>query len=288
MCDGIRVDTTFSVFNDVVEENWGDVLKELGYSKPKTEFFADAIKDIKIEYPNVIFVAETYGDHYIECTKEGFDFSYDHQLYTLLEKEDIDGIKDFIQKIEIYNPYMVRYLENHDFNRAVALFKGSIRKTKAAALIAYTLPGMRFLFQDYFNGYKNKLDIHLLRSAKENPSAEMGKFFNEFLRIISDNVFRNGEWKYVEVSSPLVAWKWTEPSTREFRLVVTNFSPNKVWGKVVVKDIEGTGYVEMKDELTQKEYVHSIEKIKTEGFPITINEYSGQILSIKKSNNHLI
>ncbi len=52
------------------------------------------------------------------------------------------------------------YIESANLNLAASFF-GSWWRADAAAMLTYTLPGMRFYYMWQFEGYKNKLDVHL-------------------------------------------------------------------------------------------------------------------------------
>lgn len=48
---------------------------------------------------------------------------------------------------------------------------------------------MRFYFQDQFNGFANKLDVHLRRSAPESGSSVARAFYSKLLNITSHTAF---------------------------------------------------------------------------------------------------
>jgi hypothetical protein len=51
-------------------------------------------------------------------------------------------------------------VSNHDEERGAKFFGGWWR-SNAAALLSYTLPGMRFFWMGDFEGYQHKLAVHL-------------------------------------------------------------------------------------------------------------------------------
>lgn len=119
----------------------------------------------------------------------GFDYTYDKQLLDKLGSGQIDDISNWITSnsvsfvthsahckflhhggILVYSftihrtiPWIITCLvdiSNHDEPRAVAYF-GSWPRSDGAAFITFTLPGLRFYWMGMFEGYANKLDVHL-------------------------------------------------------------------------------------------------------------------------------
>ena len=57
---------------------------------------------------------------------------------------DIRGVKDHLQAEKSYQDKSVRFLENHDEDRAIVKF--GRERSMAAAVIISTIPGICFLF----------------------------------------------------------------------------------------------------------------------------------------------
>lgn len=127
-------------------------------------------------------------------------------------------------------------IANHDEERAAKYF-GSWWRADAAALLTFTLPGMRFYWMWQFEGFKNKLDIHLRRELAEAPVSDTQLFYSKFLSITNTDVFNFGNWVYLNVfgtgmdiiyplrsldsSWRLIAYRWEYQS--EKRLCVINY-----------------------------------------------------------------
>jgi hypothetical protein len=60
--DGMRCDMSHLILNDAFYSYWEKELTAWGYTKLPTEFWKDAISAVKAEYPECIFMAESYGD----------------------------------------------------------------------------------------------------------------------------------------------------------------------------------------------------------------------------------
>jgi glycosidase len=129
----------------------------------------------------------------------------------------------------------VTVVENHDEPRAAAEF-GSPYRADAAALVSFTLPGMRFLFEGQTRGYHNRLDVHLRRAASEPTVTYTQQYYKTLLQILTRDAFHSGQWEFLNVltgnDNPitnwrLMAWKWVGSS--EKILCVINYSDTPVW-----------------------------------------------------------
>jgi glycosidase len=72
-CDGVRCDMAMLALNDVIEKVWGDLHWAKGVTRPATEFWREAIRTVKEQYPDFIFIAETYWDLEAKLQELGFD-----------------------------------------------------------------------------------------------------------------------------------------------------------------------------------------------------------------------
>ena len=117
------------------------------------EFFNWLIKEIKKEYPDVIFIAEVYQkDQYRKYIREiGFDYLYDKSgLYDTLRTVVAKNVDDNGMPVELWQsaegitrnwqylgdmqPYMLNFLENHDEQRFASEFFGKDGANAFAAL----------------------------------------------------------------------------------------------------------------------------------------------------------
>ena len=279
--DGIRCDMAYIVLNDYFGNTWSTELNAYGYTRPSNEFWGTAISRVKSKYPNTIFLAEVYGDVFTTLIDEGFDYTYDKELLDRFKSGHLDNIRGWISYTAEYQAHMCRFLENHDDNRAVEHFGYSITKTNAAGLATYTLPGMRFFFQDQWLGYQNKLDVHLRRAKSEGQKDEAVNLYNKLFPIVSDNVFKNGSWTNLGLSGDdswrLMAWRWS--SSNKKVLVVVNYSEVTAGGNVVVSDVSGSGTVTIKELLSGASYERNASEMKSSGLTVIVDAWSAQIFS---------
>lgn len=279
MSDGVRCDMAYIVLNNYFYGTWRTELDARSWRMPSTEFWEDAIKAVKAEYPQSIFIAEVYGDAFKDLVKQGFDYVYDKELLDRFKNGHLDNLRGWIQSMIPYNQNVCRFIENHDDNRAMGMFQNNYVKTNAAALGTYTLPGLRFFFQDQWNCFRNKLDVHLRRSKDEEIITQCNDFYDKFIPIINSDVIKYGEWTYLNVGGAgswrLMAWKWVYGS--EKYLVVLNFSDEQAYGTVVLSDLSGSGSVQLKELLTGAVYDRDAEEIRTRGLGVVLYSFQGQI-----------
>jgi len=283
MADGIRCDMAYIVLNDLFYQTWSTNLNSWGWTRPSTEFWSDAIAQVKSKYPNVIFLAEVYGDSVYTLQSQGFDFTYDKELLDRLKANNLDYCRSWITGNSMsYFAHSAEFIENHDEERAVAIF-GSYTKADAAAMVVMTMPGMRFYFQDQWLGYKNKLDVHLRRATSESSISTVTTMYTALNKIISDPAF-SGTWNYAPVINSgdawrLMAWRWNYNNTSK-RLVVVNFSDASGSGSIVLPDVvsdTGSDTVTLSELWTGTSYDRSVSQMKSSGLFVVVSAWNSQI-----------
>lgn len=112
------------------------------------EFWAWAIPQIKKEFPNIIFIAETYNpdQYYHYITNGKFDYLYDKVgLYDTLRgiirnESACHDITHCWQRLNGIEEHMLNFLENHDEQRiASPFFAGNADKGKPAMIVSATI-----------------------------------------------------------------------------------------------------------------------------------------------------
>lgn len=282
MCDGIRCDMAYLALNDLIEQNWGHQLYTWGWKKPATEWWEGAIKAVKQRFPNVVLLAEVYSPWQPRLQELGFDYTYDKQLYDRLSWGHLDYTKDwFIHNSPSFTKRSAHFVSNHDEPREAIHF-GSWWRAAAAALLSFTLPGVRFFWQGQWEGHQNKLAVHLRRAREEQPHSEVVAFYDKLLPIISHEIFKKGEWVYLDVwgtdqSWRLMAWRWSYGKER--RLCVLNFSDYEGTGRVIVSDAEGEGDIPIVELLSGEKYERSAKEMRQDGLFVIVPPWYGQIFS---------
>jgi hypothetical protein len=220
-CDGVRCDMAMLILPDVFERTWG---------RRPAPFWPNAIQRIRRQVPGFCFMAEVYWDLEWTLQQQGFDYTYDKRLYDRLRagnacpaREHLDAAMDFQEKL-------ARFLENHDEPRAAATFDPPVHK--AAAVITYSIPGLRFFHQGQFEGRKKRISPHLVRAPEETPDQEIQEFYDQLLAVLKNPALKCGAWQRLpaypawdgnESWDAFIAHSW-QGTDQERLVVVVNYS----------------------------------------------------------------
>lgn len=148
------------------------------------------------------FLAEAHWDLEGEIQRQGFDYCYDKRLYDRLRQGDGGAIRGHLEAGLSYQDRLARFLENHDEPRAASAFAWP--KHRAAAVIPYFAPGLRFFHQGQMDGARVKVPMHLCRAPAEAPDADIAPFYDRLLAVLrTSDGFREGAW---ELIPPAPAW----------------------------------------------------------------------------------
>jgi len=282
LADAIRCDMAFLLLNSQFQQIWGAEVGTWGYTQPATEWWADTITAVKAQYPKVIFLAEVYSPNEPALQSLGFDYTYDKTLHDKLGGGNLDDVRGWITgNSASFATHSAHFTSNHDEQRGATFF-GSWWRSDAAALLTYTLPGMRFFWMGDFNGYQHQLMVQLRREESEPTVADCYSFYQTFLSIINTPVFKQGQWQYMDVigdNTPLIAFHWSLGNER--RLCVINFSAEQQgWGTIVLPDAQaqnGNDTIPVTDLLSGAVYYRSASALRTSGLNVGVNSWYGSI-----------
>lgn len=270
-CDGVRCDMSMLLLNDVFARTWGERAQPADRTAfAAGEFWPQAINAVRREHPEFIFMAEVYWGLEAELQAQGFNYTYDKMLYDRLLHEPAASIRGHLLADADFQARSARFLENHDEPRAA----GSLppEKLRAAALVCYTLPGLRFFYDGQLGGRKFREPVQFARRPNEKPDAALWKYYEALLRELGSPALRHGRWRPLE---PRAAWegnstwdqfiahRW-EADWRGSRIAVANYGssqgqcyvPLDLGGlrsrKVILRDVlSGVSYERGGDSLLQ-------------------------------------
>jgi Alpha amylase, catalytic domain len=223
-CDGVRCDMAMLLLPDVFERTW----------RIRCEpFWPKAIQRVRDQHPGFCFMAEVYWDLEWTLQQQGFDYTYDKRLYDRLREQHARPVREHFLADLNYQNHSARFLENHDEPRAAATFSPPIHK--AAAVISFLSPGLRFFHDGQFEGRRKRISPHLVRAPAEPIHEELREFYDGLLAVLREPVVRSGQWQLLQC---LPAWEgnWTWDCFLAFawqhgdgtRLVVAiNYAPNQ-------------------------------------------------------------
>jgi len=286
LCDGVRCDMAMLPLNNIFFNTWIGVIKKHGYERPEKEFWEQAIEEVKKKRNDFIFIAETYWDLEWQLQHLGFDFTYDKRLTDRLVSGDVRSIKDHLNAEMSYQSRSVRFLENHDEDRAIV--KLGRERSLAAAVIVSTIPGISFYFDGQCEGKKIKLPLQLGREPEEKKDEKIKEFYKNLFSITREEIFRNGEWKLLETLAVgasdqsyenLLAWEFRKDE--ELRVIVVNYNNVTSRCRLKFNITSAASEIQLNDLLNKTIYKRSVKEITEKGLFIELKSYNSHIFEVK-------
>jgi hypothetical protein len=284
-CDGVRCDMAMLVLRGVFERTWGDRARPVGAEEPPGEFWKEAVAAVKALHPDFIFIAEAYWNLEWELQQLGFDYTYDKTLYDRLLKQGAWASREHLKAEASYQARSLRFIENHDEQRAPKAFS-SEGWHLAAAVVTATIPGMLLLHDGQLEGRRQKLPVQLLRRPVEPKEEGIFGFYARLLDIVRNPVFRRGKWKLLNVRP---AWH-DNPTWQNFmafwwqldgvgsRLVIVNYAPHsgQAYVEVSAEGLECNS-CEFRDLMSEAQYVRDKHGLISRGMYFDLVGYGFHI-----------
>jgi Alpha amylase, catalytic domain len=286
-CDGVRCDMAMLLLNDVFTKTWEHFpVTEQHSAMAKSEFWSDAISEVRKSHPDFLFLAEAYWGLESRMQALGFDYTYDKALYDFL----ICRNNAEVQRHLLETPTKViaggaHFLENHDEKRIAALL--SVEEHRAAALLILALPGLRFLHEGQLTGARLKVPVQLLRRATESANPEIQKMYELLLATLKMTAAGRGQ---AELLRPVEAWQGNPTAQNiilvhwhsgnaEFNLVAVNLAthPSQAYAPIVVPDSTVQDW-SMKDLLGGQEFLRSTADMREKGLYLDLPAHGAQLL----------
>lgn len=222
-CDGLRCDMAMLILPDVFKNTWDIDIEP---------FWPDIIEAIKAEHPDFVFMAEVYWDREWDLQQQGFDYTYDKRLYDRLRQGNANTVREHFWADLDYQRRSARFLENHDEPRAASTFPPD--QHRAAAVLTFLCPGLRFLHEGQFEGLKKHVSVHLNRRPDESADPEMTLFYESLMLCITLPAARRGTWRLIECAPAwegnwthdcFIAFEWSDSASTV--IAVVNYSGNQ-------------------------------------------------------------
>lgn len=284
VADGVRCDMAMLILNDVFTDTWGEVTNT--YTKPESEFWAEAISRIKRDRPDFLFIAEVYWGLETSLHEMGFDYTYDKQLYDKLRYSTPQEIRNYLASDVQNLKCSVHFVENHDEPRAVTAY-GDKRSLMAATIMA-TLPGLRLFHDGQLEGRRLHIPVQMLREPEEYPDPEVIQFYDRLLRFSNTSTLHDGEWEMMTISQAwagnesyqnLLAWSWHNDTI--IKLVIVNYSPNPAQGRLELSlPAENNRRMNFIDKLTGTNYVRDPDEVRSHGLYIALEPYHAHLFDM--------
>ena len=269
VCDGVRCDMAMLGLNKIFKKIWNPYLKNM--REPSAEYWAELISAVRTKHSQFLFIAEAYWDLEWELQQLGFDYTYDKRFYDRLVKDSAGSVQAHLKAEQSFQSKSMRFIENHDEERAVKVF--GVEKSQAAAVAAYTVPGMRFFHEGQIEGKSFHPPIQFIRIPEEKPIKLLGDFYQILLEYSNDEILHDGKWQLLEVTSVwkddyhfknMMAWGWEHKN--QIRLIILNYSGETSQGRLRFPDEWlKKKTITLNDKMASVTYVRDVEELKKQG-----------------------
>ncbi|MFW9952376.1 MAG: alpha-amylase family glycosyl hydrolase [Candidatus Thorarchaeota archaeon] len=283
-CDGVRCDMAMLMTNEVFSKTWG----EKAGTPSEKEFWEEIILAVKNRYPDFKFIAEVYWDMERDLIHQGFDYCYDKKLYECLLSFNVQSVRDHLKVDSDYQNKLLRFIENHDEPRAITTF-GS-EASKAAFIIASTIPGARLVFEGQTHGFKTKIPVQLGRGAIEEDDVNILEFYDKILKIIPGREFDEAKWLVCDIKpvgindnsyNNVISYQWLLGDKR--LVIVVNYSSNSSKAHIIIDEINyGQSYWRFTDLITEQEYNYKGTNLNENGLYIELDGWKSHIFRVEK------
>ena len=279
-CDGVRCDMAMLVLPDVFERTWG---------RRAPLFWPKVTRRVREQVPGFRFMAEVYWDLEWTVLQQGFDYAYDKRLYDRLHEGHARPVREHFLAGLDYQNKLARFLENHDEPRAAATFAPD--KHRAAAVLTYLSPGLRFFHQGQFEGRRKRISPHLVRAPVEPVDETLGRFYDALLAALRQPSVRDGQWSLLEC---VPAWEgnWTWDGFISFgwrgqgdqrALVAVNYTPNQgqCYVRVPFEELRGAS-VRLRDRTSAAVYDRSGDDLLARGLYLDLPGWGYHIFEMSR------
>ncbi len=279
-CDGLRCDMAMLVLPEVFERTWG---------QRAPLFWPTATRRVREKVPGFCFMSEVYWELEWTLQQQGFDYAYDKRLYDRLRERHARPVREHFLAGLDYQNKLARFLENHDEPRAAATFPPEIHK--AAAVVTFLSPGLRFFHQGQFEGRKTRISPHLGRAPDEPVDRQLSEFYERLLTVLRRPAVRNGQWRLLEC---VPAWEgnWTgdafivfawEGAAGERLLAAVNYASHQSQCRVRLPFTDlGNSLWRLGDELGAAVYNREGHELQSSGLYLDMSPWEAAVYSVTR------
>ena len=160
---------------------------------------------------------------------------------------------------------------------------------RAAAVVTFLTPGMRFIHQGQRQGKKVHIPVHLRRGPLEGSDPFIAAFYDDLLGCLKDPAFRDGGWQLLEAqpawegngsNEDFIASAWTGLGDQR-RLVVVNYSSHQSQGYIKLPwgDLSGKTW-RFSDCLSQSVYDRNGDVLSSPGLYLDLPAWGYHIFEV--------
>jgi hypothetical protein len=241
---------------------------------------------VKARDPSFLFLAEVYWDLEWTLQQEGFDFTYDKRLYDRLRHGDAGPVREHLWAAADFQERSARFLENHDEPRAAAVF--GPEQERAAAVIAFFAPGLRFFHEGQLDGRKVHASMHLGRRPDERLDPALRTFHERLLAALARPEVHEGTWRLCACRPAwdgnatwerfvVQAWELAE---RGRLLAAVNYGPTRAQCWVEVPFAGLGGMVVLEDLLGGERHERAAGELASKGLYLDLPPWGRNVFAV--------
>lgn len=227
-CDGVRADMAMLILAGVFRQTWDQRSLPPADGGGAGEYWPAAIAAVRREHPDFVFIAEAYWGLEWQLQQAGFDYTYDKTFRDRLVAGDGHGLAAHLRADDEFQRRSVRFLENHDEDRAATALPTD--RHRAGAVLAATVPGMWLVHDGQLEGARFRSPVQFARRPDEPVDESIRAFYERLFGALATSGLRDGlpvrlepvaAWPGNPTHKPFVAHLWSGAGP-EFRLAVVN------------------------------------------------------------------
>jgi hypothetical protein len=199
-------------------------------------------------------------------------------------------VREHLSADPAFRDRCLHFLENHDEPRAAAVFPPE--RHRAAAVIAFLAPGLRFFYEGQLEGRKAHASIHLARRTAEKPDEGVRAFYGRLLECLRRPETHAGTWRLCACRAAwsgngtwdnFIAMSWQgTPGTGGNLLAIVNFGPTQ--GQCYVElglDGLGDGVLTLTDLLGEERYERDGRALRREGLYLDVPAWGNNVFDVR-------
>ena len=204
--DGVRCDMAMLILRDYVRQQWYPNATQSWFTdRFPGEFWEEAVRQVRSERPDFIFLAECYWDKEPALQAQGFDLTYEKKAYDALVQRDARWL---CERLGGMPPEIIQrslfFIENHDEVRAASVF--SEAENLAALALTLSLPGSVLIHQGQMEGLRKKLPVQMPKGFMDDPpNTSLHRSYEQILKATADDVFQTGSFELVDTGHAEIA-----------------------------------------------------------------------------------
>jgi hypothetical protein len=162
--------------------------------------------------------------------------------------------------------------------------------SKAAFLIASTLPGASLIYEGQTRGSNIKLPVQLGRGPIEEDDEDIVNYYNSLLRIIPRSEYNSATWSICEVKpvdlndnsyNNIISYQWLAENQR--LLIAVNYNSSISKAHIILNNIDYETFSwRFNDLLNKKEYTYRGEDLSNHGLYVELDGWQSHIFYVEK------